>query len=147
MLLLSIRPEYVDRILAGEKLVELRRRRPRCTAGDCIAIYCSAPRMELVAVVGVNEVRVKSPESLWREVRTFSGVSRSTYRDYFEGADRAVGIMISGVQRLREPIPLNELRTEWPGFHPPQGFRYLTATQIAFLSQNLDAPLPHGNAA
>ena len=34
MLLLSIRPEFVEKIFAGEKRVELRRRRPRLQSGE-----------------------------------------------------------------------------------------------------------------
>ena len=142
MLLLSIRPEYVEKILCGEKRVELRRQRPRCQPNDLIAIYSSTPEKLLVGVARINEVRVNSPECLWHDVRAFAGISRPAFFDYFTGADKAVGLMITNVVPLLTPVTLDDLRTEWPGFHPPQGFRYLTASQIDFVLRNLDSPMP-----
>ena len=41
--LMSIRPQYAEAILSGEKTVELRRRRPSFSAGTTVLIYSSAP--------------------------------------------------------------------------------------------------------
>lgn len=137
MLLLSIRPEFVHKIFRGEKQVELRRRRPRSNPGDWIAVYSTIPEKQLVGIVQVEEVRVKSPECLWRSVREIAGLKRSDYLGYFCGADQAVGIMIGNPTLLTKPVTLDELRTTWPGFHPPQSFRYLTQEQVQFVVDRL----------
>lgn len=133
MLLLSIRPQYVERILDGEKQVELRRRKPRSQPDDWMAIYESSPTKSLVAIAQVTEVRVHSPQCLWRGVRSVAGIAKHEFDEYFADCNRAVGIMFHSVIRLTDPVPLDDLRSSWPGFHPPQGFLYLSQTQKALV--------------
>lgn len=125
MLLLSIRPKYVDAILAGEKRVELRRRRPRVESGR-VLVYATAPRMELVATFRITGVTRAPLNLLWQSVRDIAGVSRREFDAYFEGMELGYGLHIKDVVRLNRPIPLVDLRSIWAGFHPPQGFRYIT---------------------
>lgn len=137
MLLLSIHPEFVEKIFQGEKRVELRRRRPRSSPGDWIAVYSTMPQKKLVGVVQIAEIRVSSPDSLWQSVRQIAGVNHSSYSSYFDGANLAIGILLANPILFSTPIPLKRLRQEWPDFHPPQGFRYLIDEQIEFVIQRL----------
>lgn len=137
MLFLSIRPQYVEKILNGEKRVELRRRKPRSQPDDWMAIYESSPTKALVAVAQVTEVRIKSPQCLWRGVRSVTGIAKREFDEYFTGCDNAVGIMFQSVTALSSPIPLDDLRSCWPGFHPPQGFLYLTELQRELVLEGL----------
>jgi predicted transcriptional regulator len=132
MLLLSIRPKYVDTILAGEKRVELRRRSPRVKSGPAL-IYATAPRMELVAAFRVASVIHVPLSLLWQSVRDIAGVTRDEFDAYFHGLKSGVGIRIADVAAFRTPIPLDDLRTALKGFHPPQGFRYLDWADVAKL--------------
>lgn len=133
MLFLSIKPQYVQKILEGDKLVELRRQKPRSRAGDWIAIYESSPTMALVAVAQVAEVNVLPPKKLWRNVQSTAGVTKAEFEDYFHDCDNAVGIVLQAITELPEPVPLDDLRKRWPNFHPPQGFRYLSTTESRFV--------------
>ncbi|MBN8628930.1 MAG: hypothetical protein J0M17_25945 [Planctomycetes bacterium] len=74
-----------------------------------------------------------SPNLLWRKVHELAGVSRSEYDAYFRGCDLATAIQIADVTEFRDAVSLEVLREIWCGFHPPQGFRYLDAGQIARL--------------
>lgn len=139
MLLLSIHPTYVEKIFQGDKQVELRRRRPRSQPGDWIAVYSTLPVKQLVGVVQVKEVRVKSPESLWRGVREISGITRREFVKYFADSPQAIGIMIHDPILFSKPVPLGQLREHWEGFHPPQGFRYLTDEQVEFVWRRIDS--------
>lgn len=56
ILLLSIKPEYADKILAGKKTVELRRVRTRLEAGDLVLVYVTSPQQNLVASLEVERV-------------------------------------------------------------------------------------------
>jgi len=133
MLLLSIKPKYVEKILNGEKQAELRRRKPRSKPGDWLAIYETTPSKLLVAVAKVVEVRVSNPRCLWRSCGSVSGVTRREFNEYFTGTDQAVGIMIQPPLAIPRPVPLDELRAAWPGFNPPQGFIYLSDVQQEFV--------------
>ena len=129
-LLLSIHPQYAKGILAGVKRVELRRRLPRIAAGDVVVIYATVPTTAVVGFFTVERVERLPLGPLWRRVRDVAGVTRAAYRAYFEGLAEGVAIFVGKVERLSRPIPLRELRALWPGFHPPQGFRYLDAGAI-----------------
>lgn len=137
MLFLSIRPQYVEKILDGQKRVELRRRKPRSQPDDWMAIYESSPTKALVAIAQVTEVRIKSPQCLWRSVRSIAGIQKQEFDEYFTDCDNAVGIMFRSVIALPSPIQLDDLRSSWPGFHPPQGFLYLTNAQKELVLQGI----------
>ena len=48
-LLISIKPEYAQKILDGEKTVELRKTRTRLKPGDIVLVYVSSPQ-QVIAV-------------------------------------------------------------------------------------------------
>jgi predicted transcriptional regulator len=130
---LSIRPRFVERILAGEKTVELRRGRPRIEPGQPFLIYCTVPVKALTAVAWTSGVLAAPPVLLWQRVSSLAGVSREEFDAYFAGAKHAFGLQLASVSALREPLALSMLKKLIPGFHPPQSFRYFTADQIATL--------------
>jgi len=125
LLLLSVRPRFAALILAGTKTIELRRVRPRVVPGDGVLLYVSSPVMALTACSTVERVFEGSPTKLWEVVRSRAGVTRREYDEYFRGAARGAGISLGEVDRFSHAVPLSELREIWPGFHPPQSFRYL----------------------
>jgi predicted transcriptional regulator len=129
-LLLSIHPHYADGILAGVKRVELRRRLPRIAAGDAVVIYATVPTTAVVGFFTVESVERLPLGPLWRRVRDVAGVTRAEYLAYFDGLVEGVAIFVRKAQRLSQPLPLRQLRALWPGFHPPQGFRYLDAGAV-----------------
>lgn len=150
MLLLSIHPKHVDAILAGTKTVELRRRRPRVDIGSAL-IYATSPRMELAGMFQIRSVTCSNLESLWQLTRERAAITRQQFDDYFIGLETGVAIQISDVIRFPNPIPLDTLRAEWPGFHPPQGFRYIDWSRlaklgIASLKKHLDLPVISASA-
>ena len=134
-LLLSMRRDSLTGYLPGVKRVELRRRMPRIGAHDSVVIYATAPVMAVVGFFAVDSVQRLPLGPLWRRVQDMAGVTRSEYRNYFDGLTEGVGIFVGNAVRFSQPLPLSELRLLWPRFHPPQGFRYLDdwALDLLFL--------------
>lgn len=124
-LLLSIRPRYVEMILAGEKTTELRRTVPAVCPGAVAVIYSSTPTRAIVGTCVIGDVEVRSRTTIWDTYRESSGVTRAEFRSYFEGAERAVAIQLDCVRSLSSPIPLTALRKLIDGFRPPQSFAYV----------------------
>ena len=139
-LLLSIRPRFADGILTGVKRVELRRRLPRVGSQDTVVIYVTAPTKAVVGFFVVESVERLPLGQLWRRVRDIAGVTRAEYLDYFDGLTEGVAIFIRNAGWFSRPVPLTELRTRWPGFHPPQGFRYLDKGTFDLLCSVREAP-------
>ncbi len=128
VLLLSVRPRFMDAILAGDKHVELRRRPPRSLETRVALLYASSPVCALVGVCLIDGLIEAAPTRLWREVGGVSGVSRVMFTEYFSELAVASALLLGHRWRFREPISLAELRASWKGFQPPQSFRYLSAS-------------------
>ena len=136
-LLLSIQPEYATKIFNGTKKVELRRNRPRLKENAWVFVYVSTPVKALVGAFQVDHIVEAAPHHLWRMVRNEAGLTRKQFAEYYEGATRGYGIFLKEAKELSEPITLEDLREAWSGFHPPQIFRYLTATELEMVKLRL----------
>lgn len=128
-LVISIRPRYAARIFEGSKTIELRRIRPRVKRGSCVFVYCSTPTRAVIGSLIVTRLIEMTPQMLWREHGSKTALSWSDFRSYFSGAARAFGIEIGVARQFAEAVPLCELRTIAPTFHPPQLYRYLCHNQ------------------
>ena len=62
--------------------------------------------------------------------KQYGSVTRDEFDSYYEGMTTGVALFFSQVWHLAEPVDLDDLR-ESVGFHPPQGFRYMTASELA----------------
>jgi len=133
-ILMSIRPQYAEKIFNRTKTVELRRIKPRfIQEGDLIFVYVSAPVKSLVGAFTVSSVMKKSLLNLWNDVKDYAGVSQSEFINYFKGVETGVAIFVKDVLLLPKPIHLTELQREVKGFYPPQSFRYTSIKKISNL--------------
>jgi predicted transcriptional regulator len=133
-LFVSLKPRFAEMILNGEKTVEIRRVAPTIPQGARIILYASSPSMEVVGSGRIGALDSASPTALWERHRDGCGLTRSEFRSYLAGAQRAVAITLDDVRRLPRTIPLADLgRLLWAGFRPPQSWRYLPATEAATL--------------
>ena len=125
-LVMSIKPKFSRRIFAGTKRFELRRAPINAEAGDVVVVYESAPSKAVVGAFVVGGTYRGSASSLWAELGPELGVSQDEYWAYFDGAKMAQAI---AVERPFEvpPVPLEELRRRFHGFHPPQSYRFWNA--------------------
>ena len=136
MLLLSIRPNYVQGIFSGKKTVELRKRRPSVEDDTSVFIYSTSPVCEIVGSATISHIEIDSPASLWSRVQWLCGVNKAEYDEYFRGSEQSVGIFLKKPLLFVEPFSLETLRNLWPGFHPPQQFQYLDQSKVEFLFQS-----------
>lgn len=122
ILLMSIKPQWVDAIVAGDKTYELRRRAPRIQEPTPAIIYSSKPDCCIRAKCFAEEVLVGHPEFIWEKVGERTGVTRDLFNTYFAGLDNAHAIRLSRVVRTRR-VGLAELRREI-AFVPPQSWSW-----------------------
>ena len=125
-LLLSIRPRFAELIFTGLKTVELRRMRPRIGKDDVAFVYVSSPVKALAGAFEVEEVVSDSPRSVWRQFGSMTGITKAEFTSYYAGRKIAYAIRIRRYWRLNAPIRLDKLRKDRHGFHPPQGYQYVS---------------------
>lgn len=124
-ILVSIRPEYVARILTGEKRVELRRTFPsRVASGGTMLIYETTPRRAIVASCEVSGVEDLPVETIWRRYRAVAGIDRAQFDAYYRGSEAGVVLRLGEVRAAKREIPLARMRATYE-LTPPQSFAYI----------------------
>ena len=119
-ILLSIKPEYTNRILEGSKKFEFRRSVAKRKV-DRILIYSTAPEMKVVAMVEVIGVMMDSPKRLWEKTRTHAGISRPKFMDYYANRSVAYAYQLGELQKFDTPKTLAEYGIS----AAPQSFVYI----------------------
>lgn len=121
--LVSIRPEYVERILSGEKTYEYRRRIFKHPGVDTLAIYATMPVGKVVAEADITGVLESSPEDIWEKTSRRAGISEDRFKAYFHGRRTAYAICIGDVHAFRRPLTLAEYAPDISC--APQSFAYI----------------------
>jgi predicted transcriptional regulator len=124
--LVSIRPQYVDKILAGKKTVELRRRFPESVSVGSVAyIYSTSPVQAVVGCAKIKEVQRLPVADIWKEHADAACISRRDFYDYFSGTKFGFAILLGAVKAMRNQLTAHELESLF-GIVPPQSYRYVT---------------------
>ena len=119
-IVLPIKPEYVERIIAGEKTYEYRKIACKKEI-DGIIIYSTSPEQQIVAEVEVVDVLRESPDVIWEQTRNSSGISKEKYFDYFAEAKEAIAYKLGRITRFKEPRALSDYGISCA----PQSFVYI----------------------
>ena len=121
---LSIKPLYSEKILAGQKTVELRRRFPASAPSGTLAyIYSTSPVKAMVGTALIRDVLKLPVKRIWTEFESAAFIERPHFDKYFDGLDHGFALVFDNVEALPRPLPLSELREKF-GFEPPQSFLY-----------------------
>lgn len=131
--LISIKPTYVRKFLAGEKSVEIRNRTVNLAPDSRLWIYTTRPRGCIEAVALVRHVVLGTPSDIWHRYRDALAVSRIEYLEYVNGASQVSAILTSCVFRLPVELNLSLLRERVPKFHPPQFVKYMADSDPLFI--------------
>ena len=74
----SVKPDYADRILSGEKKVEFRR--VKCKKDiDTILIYATQPIAKIIGEVSVANVIEDTKEALWNFTSSCAGIEHEDF--------------------------------------------------------------------
>ncbi|MGY3750760.1 ASCH domain-containing protein [Vagococcus acidifermentans] len=119
-ILLSIHPEFVDKIMNGEKKFEFRKVKTK-RKPDKIIIYSTSPVCKVIGEAEVEDILVDKPENIWSETKKFSGINKDLYIEYFNNKDIAVAYKLKNVIEYPEPIDLQSLGIK----SAPQSFVYI----------------------
>ena len=125
--LLSIRPQFAQAIMDGEKKVEFRKVKFR-RAVSHIVVYATDPVRQIVGYFEVAGLTQATPERLWRLYGSLGAIGRRDFRSYYCSSHRGTAIAVGRVCAFRKPLPLSDLGH---AVRPPQSFAYIPATAFA----------------
>ena len=106
-ILISIKPEYVEKIFDGSKKYEYRRLLANREVNKLV-IYCTAPVKAVVGEVEVVGTISDSLEKLWEQTKDFAGISKEKYFEYFDGKERANCYVLGDCIKYDQPRKLEE---------------------------------------
>ncbi|MEN9302058.1 MAG: hypothetical protein RL264_487 [Bacteroidota bacterium] len=119
--LLSIKPEFANKIFNGSKRFEFRRNVFKNTAVDTIVVYASSPVSKVIGEFKIETVIKKELEDLWEETKEYSGISKEFYDSYFNGKQEGFAIKVKNTVLYKKARNLKEHY----GMAPPQSFAYI----------------------
>jgi predicted transcriptional regulator/DNA-binding XRE family transcriptional regulator len=122
--ILSVRPQYSNKIIQGVKTIELRRRFPLVTPqGTTVYIYSASPVRAMIGSAKIVEVIKLPVPDIWRRFGKLAHIDRRHFNEYFDGANEGFAIRLTQARPFTRQLELTELRNRF-GFEPPQSFIY-----------------------
>lgn len=119
---MSIKPEYAEKILSGEKRFEFRKSIFRNERVSTVVIYATMPVGKVVGEFRVSSIIEDNPRVLWKRTSHAAGISEQYFNEYFAGRSRAYAIAVDLPKRYRRPIELSRFLERAV---PPQSFCYV----------------------
>ncbi|NOQ75296.1 MAG: hypothetical protein GQ574_25015 [Crocinitomix sp.] len=119
--LLSIKPEFANKIFDGSKKFEFRRLVFKNKDVKKIVVYASAPISKVIGEFDVDEVLYRDIDDLWNDTKEHSGITKDYYESYFVGKEKGYAIKVKNSKRYAKDYCLMSRY----GVKPPQSFLYL----------------------
>ncbi len=119
--LISIKPCYVEKICAGIKCYEYRK---RIFSKDVerIYVYASSPIQKIVGFFEYSGAVSGTPDYVWSNTHNYSGVNIESYKNYYYGRDVAYALIVKHFYIFSDGINPWEI---FDKFFPPQSFMYI----------------------
>lgn len=130
-ILMSIKPQFIEKIRRGDKKFEFRRVLPRHQEVDTIIVYASKPVGKVVGEMIIGDFLTYPTDELWERTKDESGLTCEEFFRYFRGKKNAHAIAIESYRDYDQPIPLDVLL---PGRVPPQSYCYLSDSEVTLRS-------------
>lgn len=119
--LLSIKPEFADKIFNGTKKYEFRKSIFKNKDVDTVVVYVSYPWKYIIGEFKIDAILCDNVDKIWKQTQDFSGISEDFYRMYFENKTSAYAIKIGHVTKFKKFKRLSDYHIN----HAPQSFVYL----------------------
>jgi predicted transcriptional regulator len=119
--LLSIKPEFADKIFNGTKKYEFRKSVFKNKNVDTVVVYASSPWKYIIGEFKIETILSDSVDRIWEQTHESSGISEDFYRMYFANKTSAYAIKIGSVKKFKKPKQLSDYHIN----HAPQSYVYL----------------------
>lgn len=123
-ILMSIKPEYANKIFSGIKRYEFRKRIPK-QPFERVYVYSSSPVKKIIGFFDVDYVVQGEPNELWGETLKFAGIDALAYKKYFSNSVIGYAIHVSATKLFDIPV---DPYLEFHGFKAPQSFMYFNGS-------------------
>lgn len=119
--LLSIKPEFVEKIFNGTKKYEYRKSLFKNNDVKTIVVYASAPMKCVVGEFKIDDILSDDVKTVWEQTKKYSGITKEFYQSYFKQKKIANAIKIGSVKKFKSPKTLFDYNIS----QAPQSFCYI----------------------
>ena len=119
--LLSIKPEYAEKIFNGTKKFEFRRSIFKNPDIKTVVVYASSPIQKVIGEFEIENIIFDELNNLWQHTQEFSGINKEFFFEYFSNRQEGYAISIKKTRKYNTPLTLKENYN----ILPPQSFAYL----------------------
>ncbi|CAM2913236.1 ASCH domain-containing protein [Paenibacillus sediminis] len=119
--LLSIKPEFVNKIFSGDKKYEYRKTIFKRKDINKVVVYATAPVSRVVGEFEIESVLFDDVNSLWEVTKAYSGIDEQFFFEYFTEKEKGYAIKIKSYKKYQRSMKLGEVYYSVP----PQSFAYI----------------------
>ena len=96
--LLSIKPEYVEKIISQEKKYEFRKRIWKDPNVKNVTIYSSSPIQRIIGFFSIERILRGTPNAIWGHCREGAGITEKRFFNYFRNSRLGYAIRIGDLK-------------------------------------------------
>ncbi len=125
-IVMSIKPDYFDKIKSGEKTVEIRKYFNANLKGCKVVLYSSKPSQEIHGYVTIDAIEKNPPTLIWDKYKEKIACSEKEYFQYTKDTKEIYSIFFKNFNRYTAPIPLTQLNhLIGSELKPPQSYYWI----------------------
>lgn len=117
---LSIKPEFANKIFDGSKKFEFRKKIFKNNSIKTIIVYASSPIQQVIGEFNIEKIIADDIDTLWNVTQDYSGISQEYFYQYFANKKQGFAIQIKKTKKYRNP---RCLKADY-NLYPPQSFAY-----------------------
>lgn len=121
--LLSIKPEYAQKIFDGEKKYEYRKKLFKRTDIKEVVVYVTKPVGKVIGEFEIDKIIEDNPNAIWEKTKDLAGINKKDFGEYFRSNKKGFAISIKNTVIYPKPLELNELNPKIKS--APQSFMYI----------------------
>ncbi|QAS70651.1 ASCH domain-containing protein [Oenococcus sicerae] len=122
-IILSIKPEYANKIFNGTKKFEYRKVIFSRMDVDSVIVYSTMPEGLVIGEFKIENVLKGSPSEIWDTTKESAGISQKNFFNYFLEKKNAYAIKISQAIKYSSPKTLKDINKNIK--NAPQSFVYV----------------------
>lgn len=119
--LLSIKPEFAEKIFDGTKKFEFRKSIFKNTDVQTVIVYASSPVQQVIGEFTIDSILNDDVDSIWEQTARYAGITRDFYLSYFAHKEKAYAIKIRKTKRYAKARRLSDYNLQVA----PQSFAYV----------------------
>ncbi len=118
--ILSIKPEFVEKIIKREKIYEFRRKIFKKDV-ESIIIYASSPVKAIVGEIIIDDIINEKIDILWELTKNNAGITKNFFYEYFKNVENGYAIKIKRLNLYENYLSIRDFGI----LYPPQSYVYV----------------------